>query len=195
MKCRLLKSALACYNCNMSELKVVDMVAGVKNPMHGDIGLARIGGILGFFVMLGQALAGDASRWTHTFIVLDDENVIAGQPGGARIDPLSLYKNKSIYVQMNLTDEKRQEIVEIARSYEGTPYGWLNYLAIGLARFNIKPKWLRRFIASNKTMMCSQLSDVVYCQAGIHIFNDGRLSGEVTPGDLANWIIEKDWIE
>lgn len=175
-------------------MKIADVDVKVRTPKPGDIGLARIGGVLGFFVMLGQALAGDASRWTHTFIVLDDETVIAGQPGGARIDPLSMYKNNAIYVQMDLSDEKRREIVMTARAMEGIPYGWLNYLAIGLARLGIKPKWLRKFIASNKTMICSQLSDEVYRLCGIHMFTDGRLSGEVTPGDVAGWLLEKDWI-
>lgn len=164
-----------------------------KSPKPGDIGLARISGLTGWLVGLGQFLCGDSSRYTHCYIVLDNGNVMAGQPGGARQDKLSLYDNQAAYLQMDLTDEQRRNIVIIAKSLEETPYGWFNYLAIGLARFNIRPKWLTRYIASNKTLICSQLVDLVYERAGIHLFNDGRPEGLVTPGDLSNWIIDHDW--
>lgn len=167
----------------------------MKQIKAGDIGLTKIEGLLGFFVMLGQALAQDASRYTHAYIVLDDETVIAAQPGGARIDKLSDYNNKSIYLQRDLTDEQRATIVAEARALEGLPYSYLDYLALALARFGIKPKWLQRYIANKGHMICSQLCDEVYRRAGIHLFNDGRLPQEVTPGDLLYVLAgEADWI-
>lgn len=168
----------------------------MKEIKPGDIGLTRIGGVLGFFVSLGQHLAGDSSRYTHAYIVLDDETVIAAQPGGARIDNLSDYKNKAVYLQRDLTDEQRMTIVEEARSLEGLPYSFLDYLALALARFGIKPKWLQKYIADTGHMICSQLCDEVYRRAGIHLFNDGRLPQEVTPGDLFYVLAgEQDWIK
>lgn len=168
----------------------------MKEIKPGDIGLTRIGGILGFFVSLGQHLAGDSSRYTHTYIVLDDETVIAAQPGGARIDKLSDYQNKAIYLQRDLTDEQRATIVSEARALEGIPYSFLDYLAIGLARFGIKPKWLQKYIANTGHMICSQMCDEVYRRAGINLFNDDRLPQEVTPGDLFYVLAgEQDWIK
>jgi len=167
----------------------------MKQIRPGDIGLTKIGGVLGFFVSLGQHLAGDSSRYTHAYIVLDDETVIAAQPGGARIDKLSDYHNKSIYLQRDLTEEQRACIVAHARTLEGLPYSFLDYLAIALARFGIKPKWLIRFIVDKGHMICSQLCDEVYRRAGIHLFNDNRLPQEVTPGDLLYILAgEQDWI-
>lgn len=167
-----------------------------KQIKPGDIGLTRIGGVLGFFVSLGQHLAGDSSRYTHAYIVLDDETVIAAQPGGARIDKLSDYKNKAIYIQLNLTDEQRKHIVTIARSLEGLPYSFLDYLALALARFGIRPKWLLNYIKNTGHMICSQLCDEVYRRAGIHLFNDNRLPQDVTPGDLLYVLAgEQGWIE
>lgn len=166
-----------------------------KQIKMGDIGLTRIGGLLGFFISLGQHLAGDSSRFTHAYIVLDDENVIAAQPGGARVDKLSDYKNKAIYIQKDLTDEQRAFIVNEAKSLEGLPYSFLDYLAISLARCGIKPQWLQKYIANTGHMICSQLCDEVYRRAGIHLFNDGRLPQEVTPGDLLYVLAgESDWI-
>lgn len=168
----------------------------MKTIKPGDIGLTRIGGVLGFFVSLGQHLAGDSSRYTHAYIVLDDETVIAAQPGGARIDKLSDYKNKAIYIQLDLTDEQRASIVAEARALEGLPYSFLDYLAIAIARLGIKPKWLKRYIANTGHMICSQLCDEVYRKVGIHLFNDDRLPQEVTPGDLLYVLAGEDnWIE
>lgn len=168
----------------------------MKTIKPGDIGLTRIGGVLGFFVSLGQHLAGDSSRYTHAYIVLDDETVIAAQPGGARIDKLSDYKNKAIYIQLDLTDEQRASIVAEARALEGLPYSFLDYLAIAITRLGIKPKWLKRYIANTGHMICSQLCDEVYRKVGIHLFNDDRLPQEVTPGDLLYVLAGEDnWIE
>lgn len=168
----------------------------LKTPKPGDIGLTKIEGLLGWFVSLGQHLAGDSSKFTHAYIVLDDETVIAAQPGGARMDKLSDYNNKSIYLQRDLTDEQRASIVAEARALEGLPYSFLDYLAIALARFGIKPQWLRNFIANKGHMICSQLCDEVYRRAGINLFNDGRLPQEVTPGDLLYVLVgEQDWIK
>jgi hypothetical protein len=167
----------------------------MKQIKPGDIGLTRIGGVLGFFISLGQHLAGDSSRYTHAYIVLDDETVIAAQPGGARIDALSDYDNKSVYLQRDLTDDQRALIVSEARALEGLPYSFLDYLALIMARFGIKPKWLQRYIANTGHMICSQLCDEIYRRAGIHLFNDGRLPQEVTPGDLFYVLAgEQDWI-
>lgn len=140
-------------------------------------------------------MAGDSSKFTHAYIVLDDETVIAAQPGGARVDSLSDYKNKAIYIQRDLTEEQRAAIVAEARSLEGLPYSFLDYLAIALARLGIKPQWLKNYIANTGHMICSQLCDEVYRRAGINLFNDGRLPQEVTPGDLLYVLAgESDWI-
>lgn len=168
----------------------------IKEPRPGDFGLTTIGGALGWWVSFGQFLAGDGSRYTHAFIVLDDGDVIAAQPGGARRDPLSFYKNKAIYSSIELTDDQRKIIIEEAKKLEGTPYSFLDYLALALARFGIKPKRLTKYIASKGHMICSQMVDEVYRRAGVHLFNDGRLSQEVTPGDLLYVIAgEQNWIE
>lgn len=168
----------------------------LKQIKAGDIGLTTIGGVLGFFVSLGQHLAGDSSKYTHAYIVLDDETVIAAQPGGARIDKLSDYKNKAIYIQLVLTDDQRATIVREARALEGIPYSFLDYLALALARFGIKPQWLRNYIKNKGHMICSQLCDEVYRKAGINLFNDGRLPQDVTPGDLLYVLAgEENWIE
>jgi hypothetical protein len=165
-----------------------------KQPRPGDFGLTRIGGFVGWWIGMGQLITGDASRYTHAFIVLDDETVIEAMPGGALITPLSeYYPGRAVFSTLDLTDEQRVKIVEEGRALKGIPYSFLDYLALALAHFGFKPKRLRKYITTKGHMICSQLVDEVYRRAGVHMFNDGRLPQDVTPGDLANYLIERDW--
>lgn len=159
----------------------------------GDIGFARIGGFTGFWVSFGQWLTGDGCRYTHVFIVLDDDTVIEAMPGGARIASIhGRYPEDGMfyYSRLPLADAQRQVIVQEARKLVGTKYGFSDYLALAFAHVGIRPKWLRKYISGNGRMICSQLVDYVYCKAGIHLFSDGRLSQDVTPGDLFYGVAE-----
>ena len=162
-------------------------------PKPGDIGLVRIPGIAGWFIALGQLLLGDASRYTHAFIVVDGGRAISAQPKGAGYDNLTTYIELGAVFARNipLTLEERTRIVMGATNLLGTPYSFLDYLALALHRFKIRPKFVERYITASRHMICSQLVDQVYLAAGIHLFSDGRLSQDVTPGDIANVLIEE----
>jgi uncharacterized protein YycO len=154
----------------------------------GDIFLVQITGRGGWLIRLGQALSGDWSRYTHTGIVLNDDTVISAQPGGAEIIPLSeiLSQRPLAFSHYDLSDETRAKIVAKARSLEGTPYSFLDYLSLALVTFKVRPKWLIRYVANTGHMICSQLIDYVYFAGGVELFNDGRFFGDVTPGDVAH---------
>lgn len=160
-------------------------------PRPGDIGLTRIGGLTGVLVGLGQFIIRDASRYTHVFVVLDNNEIIEAMPGGAIIQPLDKYAGttkygspKAVYLDIKLTNEQRYRIVEEARKLKGVPYSFLDYGALALERFGIKWKWLENYVASTKHMICSQLADEACKRAGVSLFEDGRLPQKVTPGDL-----------
>lgn len=158
----------------------------------GDVFFTQITGILGFFIRFAQLLTGDASRYTHVGILLDDNTVVAAQPGGAEHITLEELMTRQAetgapfgWSAWELTDETRSAIVKSARKYIGTPYNFLDYLSILLVTLRIRPKRFKERVHNNKKLICSQLVDQVYLEAGIHLFDDGRLSGDVTPGDLA----------
>lgn len=167
----------------------------LKNPKPGDFGLSRIPGSVGWWVGLGQFIIGDASRWTHAFVVLDDNTVIQAMPKGAEIVSLDSYRGRAVFSNIPLEDSQRAEIVRHARSFNKVRYGFSDYLALSLANIGLHPKWLKNYIANNGRMICSQLVDEAYKRAGVHLFNDGRMPQDVTPGDLANLLIERDWIK
>ena len=163
-----------------------------RKPQPGDIGLVRIPGYVGWLIAFGQLLLGDASKYTHAFIVIDDKHSISASPGGAGWDNLDTYISHGAAFGRNipLTSEQRELIVESAVLLLGTPYSFLDYLAIGLHRFKIRPKFIEKRVTDSGHMICSQLVDQCYLRAGIHLFEDGRLSQDVTPGDIANVLIE-----
>lgn len=165
----------------------------VQTPVPGDFFLSRIRGRLGFSIMLGQALAGDASVFCHAGFVMPDGKVFAAQPRGARFDewtsvaePVALSTGR-----VPLTDEQRAKIIELCHKMEGTPYSFVDYLAIALHRFGVHSKRLDKYITSSKHMICSQLVDYILCEVGVHLFDDGRLSQNVTPGSIANALLER----
>lgn len=165
-------------------------------PRPGDIFLTQIGGLLGLVIRVLQGLlVGDWSRYTHAGIVLEDGWIIAAQPRGARIDPITTIIDSRPLAVLPVppwAESRRSEIVETAKTFECHPYGFLDYLYIGLMRVERKigtrvtPRWLQNFVSSDSTLICSALADKVWCMSGIHLFDDGRLHGEVSPGDLAH---------
>lgn len=152
---------------------------------HGDIGLARIKGFVGLTIQLGQWFNGDGSRWTHAYIVGRADVIYQAEPGGAEAVPLDTYAGREVFVHPELTTEQRDRIVAAAKDMLGTPYSFLDYLSIALHRFRIRPRFVERYVQTTKHMICSQLVDEAYLRAGVHLFADGRLPQDVTPGDLA----------
>jgi hypothetical protein len=159
------------------------------NLKPGDLGFTRITGFTGWWVNLGQALIGDACRFTHVFVVMDDDTVLEAMPKGARFAPLAReYKTDVIYARMPLNAEQRSQLVLEARRLMSRPggikYSFTDYLALALKHWGFNAKWLRSYISKSGRMICSQLADYLLSHSGFQVFKDGRLPQDVTPGDL-----------
>jgi hypothetical protein len=162
----------------------------LRIPAPGTIGLSRIGGTLGWWICAGQALSGDASAWTHAFLVLDDRTVIEAQPSGAALAPLEPYLAHDAAVFLHrwprLSPDQTALLRAEARRLIGTPYSFLDYLSLAALALHARPQWLKRYVASTGHMICSQLVDHLMCTVGARLFDDGRAAQDVTPGDLLN---------
>ena len=170
----------------------------MPTPPPGSFYLTRIGGVVGFLVSLGQWIIGDASRYTHAGVVLDDRSVMEAMPAGARLAPLDEVLSRrplAVSWAIDLTPLQRALVVTHARGMEGARYGFTAYLHLALLRFGIRWPRLIRHLGRNRRFICSQLVDETYRRAGVQLFDDGRACFEVTPGDLANLLIERDWRE
>jgi cell wall-associated NlpC family hydrolase len=156
-------------------------------PQPGDFGVTYIPGFGGWTIWALQRLAGcgRASRYEHAFIVTFGDHIIQAEPGGAAGGNLPA---EAAYSHFPLTNVQRFAIVAAAGEMVGTPYSWLDYVAIAAERLRLPSKRLRRYVGASGHMICSQLVDEAYRRAGVALFADGRNPGSVTPGDLAKLI-------
>lgn len=166
----------------------------------GDILLLRISGFVGWVVWLMQAINRDLSYWTHAAVVLDDGTVFEAQPGGAVITPLSKYLDRPgsvvryyqtfgglMPLAYVMTPGIRAAVVREARAMHdrGYEYAWSTYLYLALVRFGVKPNWVKWRVQQFDRGICSQAADLLVSDATVHLFSDGRMPYDVTPGDLA----------
>lgn len=162
-------------------------------PLPGDFGLCRIPGGVGLLIRFGQWLTGGGlACYEHAFVYVGDGRIVEAEPGGAREADLAEYAGQTILWstgRIPLTDVQRQAIVSAARRYIGVPYSFLDYVAIAAHRWHLPGgRWLRRYVATTRHMLCSQLVDAAYADAGVQLFPDGRWPGWVRPSDLASLI-------
>jgi cell wall-associated NlpC family hydrolase len=155
-------------------------------PLPGDFALTRISGITGRAIAAGQAIIGDASPVQHALIYVGNGMIVQAMPGGAELISLEEASEPVIWSSglIPLTDSQRDAMVLEAVALVGTPYSYLDYVSLGLAHFRVRPAWVTDFIADSGHLICSQLVDEVYLRASVQLFDDGRLPGDVTPGDL-----------
>ncbi len=164
-------------------------IAERMNLRPGDLGFTRITGFTGWWVARGQSLIGDSNRFTHVFVVLDDDTVIEAMPSGARYAPLDReYKTDVMYARLPLTADQRSKVVSEARRLMarkgGIKYSFMDYVYLALRHWGIPAFLLKRYIQKSGRMICSQLADYLITHAGFKLFDDGRLHQDVTPGDL-----------
>jgi hypothetical protein len=158
--------------------------------------LTTITGLVGRGIAFGEWLNGDGfGIYQHAGIVLSAYQSLDGwagtvmeaQPGGARRTPLATYQDRdTVFVSpAGLTPAQRRAICTAACAYEGVPYSFLDYAALGAHRLHLPVPHLRDYIATTGHQICSQLCDNSYTAAGVHLFQD-VWPGYVTPMDLWN---------
>jgi cell wall-associated NlpC family hydrolase len=163
----------------------------MTEPLPGDFGLTRIGGLAGSFVNCGQWFVGDFAPVQHALVYVGDGRVVQAMPDGAECIPLEAASPvvKWSTGLIDLTPEQREGISLLSLQLVGTPYSFLDYVSIALERLGVRPKFIRDFVASSGHLICSQLVCLAYERAGINLF-PGTFPGDVTPGDL--WKLLKD---
>ena len=131
------------------------------------------------------------SEVNHAGIYVGGGRVVEAQPSGAVLGYTIVYPG-AIWSGAAITQGRGQRIADAALGLRGTPYSWLDCLAIGLADIfgHALPKPIRDRLRLPNHLMCSQLVDTAYLAAGVHLFDDNRLPGDVSPGDLYDLIKE-----
>jgi hypothetical protein len=122
--------------------------------------------------------------------------VFEAMPGGARFRlldgrpeaiPGALWSAGRIKV----SDTQRSLICAQMPVLQGTPYSAADYFALAAHRLRLARTSgrIQRYVASTGHMICSQLWDAMYAQAGVELFTDKRWPGYVDPYDMACLIL------
>ena len=168
-----------------------------SRPQKGDFGLSRGTGLGAALIRVGLLLNGDRSRFSHAFVLVGDDEVVEAVSSGARVASLASYlraPDRVLFSAIPLSSDQRDRIAREAVGLVGTPYGWLDFAALALTRLGLPSRRVRQRVTESGHMICSQLVDQAYLRAGVHLFDDGRLSQDVTPGDLYALLDENGWI-
>ncbi|WP_051941594.1 hypothetical protein [Phaeacidiphilus oryzae] len=160
-----------------------------QTPLLGDYFVVSGAGTIGRLISVGEWLNGDGfGPWDHAGVYVGNGQVVEAEPHGARLAPADEYADRAIVWStggFDLTEAQRAAIADAARGFLGVPYSFLDYLAIAAHRFHLPGgPFLRHYVATTKHMICSQLVDASYEKAGVHLFDDHRWPGYVTPADL-----------
>ncbi len=169
----------------------------ITKPQLGDFNVCAISGTVGKLISLAEKLNGDAfTQYDHVRVYIGNNQIVQAEPGGAKVydisgwdsSPVSLWSTGAI----SLTDTQRHSIASWAKvfAHHNIGYSEADYFALAAHRLHIPVPGLRDFINNTGHAICSQLVDKCYLNAGVHLFEDMRWPGYVTPADMAG-IIER----
>ena len=171
----------------------------------GDIVFCTIAGGAGAVVAAGQLLLAAGERgWVwdtgvkewwrkrHVGVAVWHEGllcIVQAMPGGVEMVPLDVTGGKYTILRPNYSitpgDLNQAKLVaRAAMEYIGTPYDFATYAAIPAYRRGLRTQSIEEIISGIDTMMCSRMVDAALDFAHYHLFDDGRLPGNVTPSEL-----------
>lgn len=185
-------------------------------PQPGDFCCIPVGGVLGMGIEAGQFVAEKLQRQPARLLPYDHAEVYVGMPDLAgphgytysaypdNLRPLKSGKRAlpcppeqlpgSIWSSgiIEMTPAAREGVVNWCLAHPRVPYSWADYAAIGLHAAGMNTEALRTHIANLASMICSWYTDAAMWYGGnVHLFDDGRWPGYVTPGDLAGLLLTK----
>lgn len=157
------------------------------NPNVGDYFVQRGAGIFGVVIR-----AVTRSPVNHTGLLTDSDpaEVVEALSQGVVRNPPPAEVTAWSTGTIKCTPEQAKAAARFAESMIGTPYGWLNVIALGALQYGVRLPYLIRKLQDKNTLFCSQLVDEAFRLAGVQLFDDGRLPMDVTPGDLYNLILK-----
>lgn len=161
--------------------------------LAGDIALVRNGGRFGEAIRFADQVK--AARlglpkqpWNHAAVAISPDTLVEADAGSGGAITASIAAQHWGHVSWmrwyGLSAEQRDLVAAAAKGLVGTPYNFADIAALALDAFGISNKWVVNRQADTTQLVCSQLVDLAYQRANLRLFDDGRHSGQVTPGDL-----------
>jgi uncharacterized protein YycO len=132
---------------------------------------------------------------SHHMIVITGENeCVSADPGGVSIRRLSDFPT-AVVSKFVLTGEQAAQVAAFAKAQSGKPYAFLDDALIAVERvFRFRfPGWVRERFADDGQWQCAELADAALAAAGVNVFHDGRMIGDVYPGSYEAEFINRGW--
>lgn len=164
-------------------------------------------------IAVGELFAGKPSRYIHAgMITAADGSIVEAEPGGARKANIAEYGDQAVRicdgpVQRELRTYTanggrfvgsyetalRARVVVKTLDLVDRPYSFLDYVALAALHLHLPSQAIRDRVASSGHLICSQLVDLAYAEADIHLYGgaNARRPGDVMPADLSDW--QDDW--
>lgn len=194
---------------NLSDLRPGDILT---TPTYG----AWYDHYIGELIRWGTATQDRTGKWVdapvnHAAVYVGDGKIVEAKPHGAILSNWNTYGSDAEWStggigqrqldgslkRLTLTYAQRNEIAEHARALVGTPYNFLDLVAIGVGQKRIhleefidpekplseQPWWVQRLVREDR-LICSQLVDLSFERSAVQLLADGRVPGLVSPNDL-----------
>jgi hypothetical protein len=135
------------------------------------------------------------SPCNHAFVAVGEGRILEARPGGSAFNDWDAYPGTIWLTSIPPPPQGFAAQEQVAFGLRKVPYNFLDIIAIGIAQKRWSPElrqqwdsghapwWVKR-VARPDRLICSALADLFYQRLGRHLFDDGRLSGLVSPGDL-----------
>ncbi len=135
-----------------------------------------------------------ASHCSHMVVVADHGMCVSADPDGVHLRPLADFP-QAVVSRFEMTPEQAAQVVAFATAQLGKPYAFLDDALIGIERiFRFRfPLYVRRIFADDGQWQCAQLCDAALAHAGVQVFDDGRMVGDVFPGSYETEFIRRRW--
>lgn len=157
----------------------------------------QILGWAGILIGIGQWLCGKPSPYQHAgLIVTASGDTVEAHPGGARFGHVDDYRGRRLLVVDPVAHwaatrpgvdvlALREAVAVEGDRLRDVGYSWLDYAALALLHLHLPSRWVRNRVETSGHLICSALVDRALTRAGITMFPDRRLCGDVMPSDLA----------
>lgn len=152
-------------------------------------GVVRTGGWIGWLIRVATH-----STVNHAFVVNGQGDIIEAEMHGLTRGHLTSYPDAIL--SEPITGKQADAVWNWSVAHLGTPYGFLDILAIWLklSRFPT-PTWAIKRLVSTNTLICSQAVCMAYAAALLNLGN--KPPAYTTPGDLLHVLRfepePKDW--
>jgi hypothetical protein len=112
--------------------------------------------------------------YNHAAVYIGNGKIIEANPWGVSIDDLSQYPDGT-WIVMPVQGDKSKAL-EKAHSLVGTPYGWVDIIALLFLIFGANPRWVDKINRRLSTVVCSQVAALAAEAAGDTVFPDPYLT-------------------